>query len=162
VVIEVFVLPGIGMGIFALGGGLMVIVSLVLASQTFIVPHSNYELRQMTNSLLVVGGAVVGTVAAIAGLRRWLPHAPVFNRMLLEPPSPEEVEYLEERESLVNFEHLLGRTGTAVTRLAPSGKAQFDDELVDVITAGEFVDRDSPVVVIEVRGNRVVVAGALA
>jgi membrane-bound ClpP family serine protease len=162
VVIEVFVLPGIGMGIFALGGGLMVIVSLVLASQTFIVPHSNYELHQMTNSLLVVGGAVVGTVAAIAGLRRWLPHAPVFNRMLLEPPSPEEVEYLEERESLVNFEHLLGRSGTAVTRLVPSGKAQIGDELVDVITSGEFIDRDSPVVVIEVLGNRVVVAAALA
>ncbi len=162
VVIEVFVLPGIGMGIFALGGGLMIIVSLVLASQTFILPHSSYELRQMTNSLLVVGGAVVGTVAAIAALRRWLPHAPVFNRMLLEPLSAEEAEYIDQRESMVNYEHLLGRSGTAVTRLAPSGKAQIGDELVDVITAGEFVDRDSAVVVTEVRGNRVVVASSLA
>ena len=161
VVIEVFVLPGIGMGIFALGGGLMIIVSLVLASQTFIFPHSSYELRQMTNSLLVVGGAVAGTVAAIAGLRRWLPHAPVFNRMLLEPPSAAEAEYIDQRESMVNYEHLLGRSGTAVTRLAPSGKAQIGDELVDVITSGEFVDRDSSVVVIEVRGNRVLVASAL-
>ncbi|MEX2139848.1 MAG: NfeD family protein [Pirellulales bacterium] len=160
VVIEVFVLPGIGMGIFALGGGLMIIVSLVLASQTFILPHSSYELRQMTNSLLVVGGAAVGTVAAIAGLRRWLPHAPIFNRMLLAPPSPEESEHIDQRESLVNYEHLLGRSGTAVTHLAPSGKAHIGDELVDVITAGEFVDRDSQVVVIEVRGNCVVVGSA--
>jgi membrane-bound ClpP family serine protease len=158
VVVEVFVLPGIGMGIFAFGGGLMIIVSLVLASQTFILPHSSYELRQMTNSLLVVGGATAGTIVAIAGLRRWLPHAPVFNRMLLAPPSPEEAEYIDQRESLANFEHLLGRSGTAVTRLAPSGKAQIGDELVDVITAGEFVDRDSQVVVVEVRGNCVVVA----
>ena len=89
-----------------------------------------------------------------------LPHAPVFNRMLLEPPSAEESEHIDQRESLVNYEHLLGRSGIAVTRLAPSGKAQFGDELVDVITAGEFVDRDSQVVVVEVRGNCVVVGPA--
>jgi membrane-bound ClpP family serine protease len=162
VVIEVFVLPGIGMGIFALGGGLMIIVSLILASQTFILPHSSYQLRQMTHSLLVVGGAAAGTVAAIAALRRWLPHTPVFNRMLLEPPSAEEIEHIGEREALVNYDHLLGQPGSAATRLAPSGKALIGDELVDVITAGEFIDRDAPVVVVEVRGNCVVVTSAQA
>jgi membrane-bound serine protease (ClpP class) len=162
VIIEVFVLPGIGMGIFALGGGLMIIVSLILASQTFILPHSSYQLRQMTHSLLVVGGAAAGTVAAIAALRRWLPHAPVFNRMLLEPPSAEEMENIDQRESLVNYDHLLGQPGSAATRLAPSGKALIGDELVDVITAGEFIDRDAPVVVVEVRGNCVVVTSAHA
>jgi membrane-bound ClpP family serine protease len=160
VVIEVFVLAGIGMGIFALGGGLMIIMSLILASQTFILPQSSGELRQMTSSLLVVGGAALGTLAAIAGIRRWLPHAPVFNRMLLEPPSPEEIENIDQRESLVNYEHLLGRPGSAATRLAPSGKALIGDELVDVITAGEFIECDAPVVVVEVLGNRVVVTSA--
>jgi membrane-bound ClpP family serine protease len=160
VVIEVFVLPGIGMGIFALGGGLMIILSLILASQTFILPQSSYQLRQMTHSLLVVGGAALGTIAAIAGLRRWLPHAPVFNRMLLAPPSPEEIENIDQRESLVNYDHLLGQPGSTATRLAPSGKALIGDELVDVITSGEFIDRDAPIVVVEVRGNRVVVTSA--
>jgi membrane-bound ClpP family serine protease len=161
-VIEVFVLPGIGMGIFALGGGLMIIISLVLASQTFILPRNSYQLVQMRNSMLVVGGAALGTIAAVAGLRRWLPHTPLFNRMLLEPPSPEEIEDIDHREALVNYEHLLGQKGSAVTRLAPSGKAQVGDELVDVITEGEFIDRGSAIVVTEVRGNRVVVASALA
>jgi membrane-bound serine protease (ClpP class) len=160
VVIEVFVLPGIGMGIFALGGGLMIILSLILASQTFILPQSSYQLRQMTNSLLVVGGAALGTVAAVAGIRRWLPHTPVFNRMLLAPPSPEEIENIDQRESLVNYDHLLGQGGSAATRLAPSGKAIFGDELIDVITAGEFIDRDTAIVVVEVRGNCVVVTSA--
>ena len=32
-----------GHGIFGLGGSAMVLVSLVLASQTFVVPHNSYE-----------------------------------------------------------------------------------------------------------------------
>jgi membrane-bound ClpP family serine protease len=57
---------------------------------------------------------------------------------------------------------LLGQPGLAATRLAPSGKARIGDELVDVITAGEFIERDAPVVVVEVLGNRVVVTSAHA
>jgi membrane-bound ClpP family serine protease len=159
-ILEIFIFPG--MGLFGLFGGAMIIVSLVLASQTFVLPRNSYEIEQMQHSLLVVGGAALGVVAAIAGLRRWLPHAPLFNRMLLEPPSAEELEDLDYRETLVNYEHLLGRTGEAITRLAPSGKARVDDELVDVITAGEFLDRGTPLVVVEARGNRVVVTAAHA
>ncbi len=157
-VLEIFIFPG--MGLFGLFGGAMIIVSLVLASQTFVLPRNSSEIGQMQNSLLIVGGAALGVVAAIAGLRRWLPHAPVFNRMLLEPPSQEELEDLDYRESMVSYEHLLGRSGEAITRLAPSGKARIDDELVDVITAGEFLDRGTPLTVVEARGNRVVVAAA--
>jgi membrane-bound ClpP family serine protease len=161
-VVEVFVLPGVGMGIFALGGGLMMIVSLILASQTFFLPRNSYQLVQMRNSMLVVGGSVLGTIVAIAGIRRWLPHAPVFNRMLLEPPSPEELENIDQREALVNYEHLLGQPGTAMTQLVPSGKAQIGEQLVDVITEGGFIDRGASLVVVEVRGNRVVVTSAHA
>jgi membrane-bound serine protease (ClpP class) len=82
--------------------------------------------------------------------------------MLLEPPSAEEIENIDQREALVNYDHLLGQPGSTATRLAPSGKALIGDELVDVITAGEFIDRDSPIVVIEVLGNRVVVTSAQA
>jgi membrane-bound ClpP family serine protease len=82
--------------------------------------------------------------------------------MLLEPPSPEEIENIDQRESLVNYDHLLGQPGSAATRLAPSGKALIGDEMVDVITAGEFIDRDTPIVVMEVRGNCVVVRSSHA
>ena len=42
VAIEVFVLPGLGA--FGVIGGLCMIVSLILMSQTFIIPHNQYEL----------------------------------------------------------------------------------------------------------------------
>lgn len=50
---------------------------------------------------------------------------------------------------------LEGRTGTALTALRPSGTAEIDGERVDVITAGEFIERGQAVRVVRVRGSRV-------
>ncbi len=153
--LEVFVLPGFGL--FGLAGGLMIIGSLVLASQTFVLPRNEYQLQQLRNSLLVITGAGIGTVAAAVLMRRYLPHAPMFNRMVLTPPTDEELSRITEREALAQLDHLLGARGTSFTPLVPSGKARFGDQLVDVLTDGEFVDRGCAVEVVEVRGHRVVV-----
>ncbi len=155
VAIEILLLPGVG--IFGLGGGLMMIASLVLASQTFVIPGNEYQLAQMRNSLLVLGGSVVGIIGVAIVARRFLPHTPGLSRMLLAPPSGEELEALSQRESLADFRHLVGRQGIATTRLVLSGKAKFGDELVDVIAHGEPIDRGAQVEVVEVAGSRVVV-----
>ncbi len=154
-VLEIFVIPGFG--IFGLGGGLMIIASLVLASQTFIIPANEYQLEQLRDSLLVLGGATVGCIVMAAVMRRLLPNAPVFSRMMLHPPTTEEAEALSHRESLADYAHLLGSEGVAVTPLMLSGKARFGDELVDVVAAGEAIDRGAPITVVEVSGHRVVV-----
>jgi len=56
--IELFIIPG--MGVFGLGGGAMLIGSLVLASQTFVVPQNSYQLKQLPGSLYSVVFAAVG------------------------------------------------------------------------------------------------------
>ena len=43
--LEVFVIPGFG--IFGLGGGALVLASLVLASQTFLWPRNEYQFEQL-------------------------------------------------------------------------------------------------------------------
>jgi membrane-bound ClpP family serine protease len=154
-VLEIFVLPGFG--IFGLAGGLLVIVSLVLASQTFVLPRNEYQLAQLRNSLLMLTGAGFGTAVAVALIRRYLPHTPMFNRMLLQPPTHEEISAIAEREALAQLDHLLGGRGVTTTPLMPGGKAQFGEQLVDVLADGEFVDRGRTVEVIQVRGNRVLV-----
>ncbi len=153
--LEVFVLPGFG--VFGLGGGLMVISSLVLASQTFVLPQTGPQLIELRNSMMMVAGAGLGILAATAVLRRYLPHTPMFNRLMLLPMQSGERENLGRRESVSERDELLGRRGTATTQLTPSGKATIDGTLLDVITDGEVVDCGSPVEVVEVRGNRVVV-----
>jgi membrane-bound ClpP family serine protease len=100
-----------------------------------------------------VSGGVVGIVV----LRRYIDRAPLLRRMLLNPPKGEELEALRSRESLVLWDHLIGQTGVTVTPLRPAGKAYFGNELVDVITEGDAVDRNEQVVVIDVRGSHVIV-----
>jgi membrane-bound ClpP family serine protease len=156
--IELFILPG--MGIFGIGGGLMIITSIVLASQTFVVPTNEYQLRQFPVSLLMVASGLAGGLAAIAAIRRFLPDTPYFNRMMLKPPAGEEREELSRRESLAIFDHLPGKRGQASTPLVPAGKALFGDELVDVRSDGEFLPKGTPVIVADVTGSIVVVKRA--
>lgn len=155
VVLELFVLPGFG--IFGLGGGILVISSFVLASQTFILPQNPYQLDQFRNSLMTVGGAGVGTLVAVGLIRKYLPHAPLFGQMFLSPPSTDERKIISQREMLVDYSHLMGQSGVAVTRIMPSGKAQFEDQILDVTTNGEALARGDSVEVVEVHGNRVLV-----
>lgn len=153
--LEVFVLPGFG--IFGFGGGLMIIASLVLASQTFILPHSAREMGELRNSLVVVTAAGLGTIAAALALRRYLPRAPMFNLLMLNPPEADERVELEDREVVADFSDLVGQQGLTTTPLRPTGRAEISGELIDVIAEGGFIDRGTPVEVVFARANRVLV-----
>jgi len=116
------------------------------------------ELRQLAFDrghcdVIVVGTSIV--------LRRYLPKAPVFNKMVLEPTSEEDLIDLDYRESLVDYSHpSRPKSATAATNLMPSGQADFNGQLVDVITEGLPIDRGTSVVVAKTRGNRVMVRRA--
>jgi len=155
--LEVFVLPGFG--IFGLGGGLLVITSLVLASQTFILPRSPSQFAELRDSLLVVCGAGVGMVALALLLQRYLPRSRFLQPMVLTAPEGDQAE-LSVRESLADYRHLLRAQGTTLTPLTPAGKVRFGDEVVDVISDGQWISPGSTVTVVAVRGSRVEVAEA--
>jgi membrane-bound ClpP family serine protease len=158
VMLEVFVLPGFG--IFGLGGGAMMLASLVLASLTFVRPHSEVELEELARSVGTVALSGLGVMAFILISRRYLPQAPLFRNIVLEPPVGDELNELGHRESVADFSALIGAKGYAATDLRPAGKARINHELVDVIAEAEPLDNGTPIVVIETRGNRIVVRSA--
>lgn len=155
--VELFVLPGFG--IFGLGGGALILASLVLAGQTFIWPRNSYQWAQFQQSLLVIAAAAVGTGVLASLIGRWLPHTPGIGRIVLLPPSEEEAEAMERRRSLLQVdESLVGERGTTVTPLLPSGKARLAGRLLDVLSEdGEPIDPGRDIVVTEVRGTRIFV-----
>ncbi len=143
--VEIFVLPGFG--IFGLGGGLMVLASIVLASQTFVWPSSTEQLEQLKGSLFVLTGAGIGSIFLIMFVQRWIP--------TLSPAG--EARDAIRHEAMVDYDDLLGSRGMTTTQLTPSGKARFETRLVDVIADCEVVPLGCEVEVVEVRGNRVFV-----
>ena len=63
---EIFVLPGFV--IFGLGGGVLILASIVLASQTFFIPQNEYQFARLQSSLLALTLSVGGLIARDLGL----------------------------------------------------------------------------------------------
>ncbi len=154
ILMEIFVLPGLG--VFGIGGLLMVVCSIVLASQTFIIPSNSEEFARLPVSLGMVAAASSGFLVALAVLRKVLPNTPYFQKMMLAPPTRDPE--LRDREAIVDWSEMLGKTGVAITPLIPAGKARIAGKLLDVITDGRVVEKGQSIIVQEAVGNRIVVA----
>jgi membrane-bound serine protease (ClpP class) len=51
----------------------------------------------------------------------------------------------------------IGQQGKTITDLRPSGIALIGSERFDVVTEGKYLDKETPIVVVAVTGNRIVV-----
>ncbi len=51
----------------------------------------------------------------------------------------------------------LEKQGRAITDLRPSGVALFNEERLDVVTRGEYLEKQTDITVIAVRGNQIIV-----
>jgi membrane-bound serine protease (ClpP class) len=145
--VEIFVTPGFGLpgvlGIAALLSGLS--FSLVGGGATwdFILKAAS---RVIFSLLLAVGASLV--------LLRYLPRLPFGKKLILETGLGAGEGYASPPETDRQW---LGKAGTAVSPLRPSGIAEFDGERVDVVSDGEFIEPGAQIVVTRVDGNRIVV-----
>ncbi|HYJ03938.1 MAG TPA: NfeD family protein [Chthoniobacterales bacterium] len=104
---------------------------------------------------------LVAAVLLIMLLARYLPKTSLYRKfalMTMIPPGPSLAG--APRVFATALDVTPGMQGTAHTSLRPSGKARFDDHIVDVVTDGEFIAADTPVTVIQKDGMRVVVKQA--
>jgi len=58
------------------------------------------------------------------------------------------------------FEAYINMKGRSVTDLRPAGMAEINSQRVDVVTDGEYIDADTPIIVTDVSGNRIIVEQA--
>ena len=65
---------------------------------------------------------------------------------------------VSQRQELEDYMHM---TGISVTDLRPAGMAQINSQRVDVVTDGEYIDADTPIVVTGVTGNQIIVEKTL-
>jgi len=61
---------------------------------------------------------------------------------------------VSQKEKLEAYKNTKGKS---VTDLRPAGMAEISSQRVDVVTDGEYIDADTPIVVTGVSGNRIIV-----
>ena len=103
---------------------------------------------------------IVATVVALPMLFvlfvKWWPLTPLGKRMLISVPDDPD-ELLPDGEVYRQVQSQIGKRGTAVTDLLPNGRITIEGTGFDAVTEGVLVDAGTPIEVIEVQGNRIVV-----
>ncbi len=97
---------------------------------------------------------VISLFAGITAFWLWLkffPRTPIGRRVILQNDASDWHGFDQHQSEL------LGKTGVADSPLRPSGIATIGGKRIDVVTRGEMIPASTPVKVIEVAGNRVVV-----
>jgi membrane-bound serine protease (ClpP class) len=146
--IEIFAIPGFGItgicGLILIFGSLL----LMMLNNDFF-NFDKVAPGRLSESLLAVLLSFVGAVALIVVGGKKLLESKRFKRMTLQHTLDSSEGYTS------NFtpENLLGKQGLAYTVLRPSGKVIIDGTIYDATTRGNFVDKDTPVEVIEQEGT---------
>ena len=97
--------------------------------------------------------ALITTVVIACVMLKMLPRTSAWNWLVLHEEERSEAGYIATGQ----HDALVGKEGVAFTPLRPSGTGLIDGRRVNVAADGEFIEKDSPITVVEVEGNRIVV-----
>jgi membrane-bound serine protease (ClpP class) len=114
--------------------------------------------RAVAIPLLNLFLALIGAAIVITILARYLPRTSIYRRFALmtaNPPGPSLAGI--PREFTTAVELAPGTEGVSMSILRPSGKAKFLDQIIDVVTQGEFIPPNTSITVVRKDGMRVVV-----
>lgn len=128
-------------------GGLLSIIAAGLFGYSLYTVFT--EVSAFAGMVFVVADVILLPVVLIAGIKL-LAVSPVILRTRLSKTNG----YSSQSESLNAFN---GASGTALTTLRPAGTALINDQRVDVVSRGDYIEKGAVVVVVAVDGNRVVV-----
>jgi membrane-bound serine protease (ClpP class) len=147
------VLPGFG--IFGIGGLGLIAVGLIMATQDFLIPETPLQWQQLQNNSLSVLAAFLILGLLITVQVMIFDTIPGFGRFQLQPE--EQVLTTEPAIPHAAYQLALGDRGVSQSDLRPSGKAVFGEQLVDVLTEGDYVERGTEVHVVRIEGNVITV-----
>ena len=142
--IELFVIPGFGIA------GIAGIV--LMLGSVFFVFRNAYKLE---TAVFTLSSAIILTFALAIALFYLLPRTRTWNHLVLSAAMDSGSGFHSAPRE--DFQVYVGKTGVALTPLRPAGTVRVDDTRLDVVTAGDFIVRDTPVKIINVEGSKIFV-----
>jgi membrane-bound serine protease (ClpP class) len=152
--IEILFIPGFG--IAGIPGIILIFIGAILSFQDFTIPRTPYDVDLFIMNIFTVMCSLIGSGIAIFLLFKFMPGIPLFNRLVLTTSETAQGGFVIPSQPAGGSE-LTGAKGRALTALHPTGKIEVNNNTLDVVTDGEFIEKGQTVEIIEVRGNRIVV-----
>ena len=143
--IEIFLIPGFGVtGII----GIVCIIIGIFLSLLGIIP----DIKEIQHAIYIFSGSLLLTSLTLLLSWKFIPKTTFWSKIQLkEEIRQEDIDIKNENVTL------LDELGVAMTDLRPSGTAFIKNRRVDVISEGDYIEKNGRIRVIRVEGNRVVV-----
>ncbi|WP_236016901.1 NfeD family protein [Heyndrickxia sporothermodurans] len=147
---------------------ILFIIGIVLIIAEFFLPGAIAGIlgtAAIVGSLLIAGGnifymgisiiiailvAIIGMIIMVKVLGKRMK---LFKKIILSDSTSTDKGYV----SNVNRLELVGKTGITMTPLRPAGTMTINDERLDVVSEGGYIDKGIKVKIIKVEGSRIVV-----
>ncbi|MBU2648880.1 ATP-dependent Clp protease proteolytic subunit [bacterium] len=153
--VEVFVLPGFG--IAGITGLATIGVGLLLMMQDFVIPDPALPWQgklMMDNLVQVLVSFLLAFILTLFVFRFVLPRLGKVG----QGPFLKASLKLSRVSQATDMGVRVGDVGEADTFLRPSGKITIGDKRLDAVTAGEFIEKGTPIEIIRIKGNRIIVS----
>jgi membrane-bound serine protease (ClpP class) len=157
--LELFAFPGTALLGFA---GVVLMLAAIIMAMVDIYPTSpdlpvslqfQFPLHTIVMNLAVMVG---GSFVAIWLLSQFLPKTSFYSALVSHGVSGDRALRVQEKEQ----KQRIGEIGVAQSNLRPGGKAQFGDDLLDVITQGDMIPKGARVRITGYSGADAIVESA--
>ena len=146
--LEIFVIPGFG--IAGVSGILLMISGLFLS---MIGTFEQIDKSDISSTAGYLSLSFIITFIGVVVLIRLFPKTGIWRRISLEESQTREKGYIAARD----YSHYLGKEGIALSPLRPAGVGQFGNERLDVISEGDFIEKDTAIFISQIDGYRLIV-----
>ena len=98
---------------------------------------------------------VVCMIVLVAVTWKFLPKTRVYGRLVLGNRQLKAEGYTVQTADVIDA--TIGKEGIATSMLRPAGRGRFDDKTLQVVSLSEYIEPGTPIVIVQVEGNRYVV-----
>ena len=151
---EIFLIPGFG--IPGIAGIACLLTGFYLALVKNPIPQYDWDFVRLNDAGQTLSTALLLFAGLVALTWNLFPRTPLARWLVLSDTQDNAAGYIvqtDEEERVT-----AGLRGEALSFLRPAGRARFQGRNYDVVTRGEFIEAGSPIRIVQVDGNRHVVA----
>jgi len=153
ILVEIFILPGVG--IVGVAGVLCLLFGLYLTMTGVAIPKYSWDYERLKDAAISLTVAATSFALLVYTAWRLFPHTPLYGRFVQihvqQPDKGYVVQTAEQRAAAI------GLKGIAASMLRPAGRGRFGEVSYQVVSRGEYIPPGTPIVIVQVDGNRYVV-----